>query len=384
MKRFTYLLSMLLVVTVLVMVASCSGAPASPTATPVPPTPIPPTAVPDTPVPAAAATDTPAPVEAAPAEAASAAVPEINRDALAIFGTLPEEATPTGYKMSKELIDLGRMLFYEPRLSINGHMSCNTCHGLNNYGMDGLRFSFGHTGNPVGRNAPTVYNAALHVAQFWDGRAADVEAQAKGPILAGGEMGMPSAEAVVEVLKSIEGYLPFFKAAFPEDADPITYDHVGQSIGAFERRLMTPGRFDKYLAGDDTALTDSEKRGLSIFMNTGCTACHNGPAIGGGMFAVLGASEPYVTNDMGRYNVTKNDADKHAFKVPSLRNIAVTGPYLHDGSIPTLESMVQLMVRHQLGRKLSSDEVDDVVTFLRALTGELPGDYTAKPELPAQ
>ncbi len=374
MKRFMSLLSMLLLITAIVVVASCSGTPDSPTSTPVPPTPIP-----DTPVPAAAA-----PAAEAPAAEASVAVPEINRDMLAIFGTLPEEVAPTGYEMSEELIDLGRMLFYEPRLSINGNMSCNTCHGLNNYGMDGLRFSFGHTGNPVGRNAPTVYNAALHVAQFWDGRAADVEEQAKGPILAGGEMGMPSAEFVVSTLKSVKGYLPFFEAAFPGDSDPITYDHVGQAIGAFERRLMTPGRFDEYLAGDDTALTDAEKRGLSLFMNTGCTACHNGPALGGGMFAVLGSLEPYVTNDLGRYNVTKNDVDKFAFKVPSLRNIAVTGPYLHDGSIPTLESMVQLMVRHQLGRKLTHDEVDDMVTFLRSLTGVLPSEYTAAPELPAE
>ncbi|NUM43418.1 MAG: cytochrome-c peroxidase [Anaerolineales bacterium] len=310
------------------------------------------------------------------------AVPEVTADMLKVFGTLPEEVTPTGYEMTDELIDLGRMLYYEPRLSVNGNMSCNTCHGLNNYGMDGLRFSFGHTGNPVGRNSPTVYNAALHTAQFWDGRAADVEAQAKGPILAGGEMGMPSAEFVVETLKSIPGYLPYFEAAFPGDADPITYDHVGQAIGAFERRLVTPGRFDQFLAGDETALTEREQRGLALFIDTGCIACHSGPALGGGMYAKLGASEPYVTNDLGRYAVTQAEADKYAFKVPSLRNIAMTGPYLHDGSIPTLETMVQLMVRHQLGKELSTDQVNDIVTFLRSLTGELPGEYTAMPELP--
>jgi cytochrome c peroxidase len=284
--------------------------------------------------------------------------------------------------MSEELITLGRMLFYEPRLSINGQMSCNTCHGLNNYGMDGLRFSFGHTGNPVGRNAPTVYNAALHISQFWDGRAVDVEEQAKGPILAGGEMGMPSPEFVVNALKAIPAYRPYFEAAFPGESDPITYDHVGQAIGAFERRLMTPGRFDAYLAGDKTALTEREQRGLALFIQNGCVACHNGPALGGGMYARLGASEPYVTNDLGRYNVTQAEADKYMFKVPGLRNIAVTGPYLHDGSIPTLESMVQLMVRHQLGKELTTSQVDDIVTFLRSLTGELPGEYTAMPELP--
>lgn len=308
--------------------------------------------------------------------------PEITPEMLAIFGELPDEVAPTGYEMSEPLVDLGRMLYYEPRLSINGNMSCNTCHGLNNYGIDGLRFSFGHAGNPVARNSPSVYNAALHTAQFWDGRAADVEEQAKGPILAGGEMGMPSAEHVVQVLNTIPGYAPYFEAAFPGEADPITYDNVGQAIGAFERRLMTPGRFDDFLAGDETALTEQEQRGLSLFIQTGCTACHNGPALGGRMFSALGAQEPYTTNDPGRFAVTGNEADMHVFKVPSLRNVAVTGPYLHDGSIPTLETMVQLMVRHQLGKQLESEEVDDIVTFLRALTGELPAEYTAEPELP--
>jgi cytochrome c peroxidase len=310
------------------------------------------------------------------------AAPEITPQMLAIFGDLPEEAAPTNYEMSDELIDLGRMLYYEPRLSFNGNMSCNTCHGLNNYGMDGLRFSFGHTGNPVGRNAPTVYNAALHATQFWDGRAADVEEQAKGPILAGGEMGMPNAEFVVETLKGVPEYLPYFEAAFPDNSDPITYDHVGQAIGAFERRLMTPGRFDNFLAGDETALTDQEKKGLVLFIDNGCIACHKGPALGGDMFARLGSAEPYVTNDVGRFAVTGEEKDKYSFKVPSLRNIAVTGPYLHDGSIPTLESMVQLMMRHQLGKKLTLEEVDDMVTFLRALTGEIDAEYTAAPELP--
>ena len=306
----------------------------------------------------------------------------VSADQLKIFGTLPEVAAPVNYEMSEELTDLGRMLYYEQRISANGNMSCNTCHGLNNYGIDGLRFSFGHTGNPVGRNSPSVYNAALHVAQFWDGRAADVEEQAKGPILAAGEMGMPSGDEVVARLNDIPDYLPYFEAAFPGEDDPITYDNVGTAIGAFERRLITPGRFDAFLAGDETALTAREQEGLSLFVNTGCTACHYGPALGGNSYAALGAQEPYVTNDLGRYVVTGNEADMHVFKVPSLRNIAVTGPYLHDGSIPTMEAMVQLMVRHQLGRELTSDQVDTMVIFLRSRTGELPADYAAAPELP--
>lgn len=311
--------------------------------------------------------------------------PEVKYDptTLQLFAALPAEAVPTGYTITDEIVDLGRMLYYEPRLSVNNQMSCNTCHPLNTYGMDGLRFSFGHAGDPVGRNSPTAYNAALHVAQFWDGRAADVEAQAKGPILAGGEMGMPDADTVVGAIKDIPGYLPYFEAAFPGEDDPINYDNVGKAIGAFERRLITPGRFDKLLQGDETAFNEQEKHGLALFVNTGCATCHNGAALGGSMYAKLGAAESYAGSDLGRFNVTGNEADKFVFKVPSLRNIAQTGPYLHDGSIPTLEDMVKIMARHQLGKQLSASEVDDIVTFLRALTGEVPADYIARPELPA-
>lgn len=310
--------------------------------------------------------------------------PEVtfNMAMLSQFGTLPEEATPTGYELTQEIVDLGRMLYYEPRLSVNGQMSCNTCHPLNTYGMDGLRFSFGHAGDPVGRNSPTSYNAALHVAQFWDGRAADVEAQAKGPILAGGEMGMPNSDFVVGVLKEIPGYLPLFEAAFPDDTDPINYDNVGTAIGAFERKLITPGRFDLLLAGDESAFNDAEKRGLALFVSTGCASCHTGPLLGGTMYAKLGAAESFAGSDLGRFNVTGEEADKYVFKVPSLRNIGQTGPYLHDGSIPTLEDMVRIMVRHQLGKELEDNEINDMVLFLRSLTGEVPADYIARPELP--
>lgn len=317
------------------------------------------------------------------ATATEEAAPSYSAEDLARFGTLPDEASPTEYEMSEELIVLGRMLYYDPRISANGDMSCNTCHGLNNYGVDGLRFSFGHSGNPVGRNSPTVYNAALQIAQFWDGRAADVEAQAAGPMLSSGEMGAPSADYVVEALKSIPDYLTYFEAAFPGDPDPITFDHVIQAIGAFERGLLTPGRFDEFLAGDETALTEQEQRGLALFVDLNCIRCHDGPALGGGSFEKLGAAEPYTTNDVGRFAVTGDEADMYAFKVPTLRNIAQTGPYLHDGSIPTLDDMVQLMVRYQLGEKLTDDQLDDMVAFLRSLTGELPpAEYSGMPELP--
>lgn len=303
---------------------------------------------------------------------------------LAAFRALPQEATPVNYEMSEELVDLGRMLFYEERISINQEMSCNSCHLLDNYGVDGLALSLGHEGMPVDRNSPTVYNAALHISQFWDGRAADVEEQAQGPILAAGEMGMPNPEYVVQVLNSIPGYLPLFQAAFPGDPDPINYVNVGTAIGAFERRLMTPDAFDKLLGGDESALNEQQKRGLALFVSTGCTTCHFGETLGGQRYAVLGQAVPYdLVTDEGRYAITANEIDMHSFKVPGLRNIAMTGPYLHNGSIATLEEMIVLMATHQLDKELTDAQVTDIVAFLNTLTGEIPFDYIFVPEFPA-
>lgn len=309
---------------------------------------------------------------------------EVDRARLTVFGQLPAVVEPTAYTLTEELVDLGRMLYYEDRMSISQEISCNSCHLLDNFGVDSLRFSLGHEGAPVGRNSPTVYNAALHIAQFWDGRAADVEEQAKGPILASGEMGMPNPEYVEFVLETIPGYVTMFQTVFPDDADPVNYDNVARAIGAFERGLTTPDRFDAFLAGDDSALTDKEKTGLNTFMDVGCTACHAGPAMGGQMFAKLGVAKPYPgLTDVGRYEVTGLDADMYSFKVPSLRNIAETGPYLHDGSIGSLSEMVSLMAEYQLGRTLTDAEVSDIVAFLQALTGTIPTDYIAVPEFPA-
>lgn len=308
---------------------------------------------------------------------------EVDRTRLAAFGQLPAVVEPTAYTMTDEMVDLGRMLYYENRMSISQELSCNSCHLLDNWGVDGLQFSLGHEGIPVGRNSPTVYNAALHIAQFWDGRSPDVEDQAKGPILAAGEMGMPNPEYVIAVLKTIPGYLPLFQGAFPGQDDPVNYDNVAQAIGAFERKLLTPDRFDAFLAGDDSALTNTEKAGLNLFIEIGCTSCHNGPAMGGQMYARIGAVKEYPgVTDIGRYEVTGLDIDKYAFKVPSLRNVAKTGPYLHDGSVATLPEMVRIMAEYQLGKDLTDDEVAKIVAFLEALTGELPMDYIAVPEFP--
>jgi len=314
---------------------------------------------------------------------ASAPAQQVDRAQLALFGQLPAEWANPANPFSAEKIDLGRKLYYEPRLSLSQQISCNSCHGLDTFGVDGKSFSDGHAGHKTGRNSPTVYNAAAHVAQFWDGRAADVEAQAKGPILAGGEMAMPNPEYVIQVLHSIPGYKPLFAAAFPGEGDPITYDNVAAAIGAFERKLSTPGRFDDFVAGDDKALTEQEQRGLSKFLATGCTACHSGPAFGGMLYQKLGLVKPWpFLNDEGRAAVTGNAAEKHFFKVPSLRNVAETGPYLHDGSLSSLELTVAMMAEHQLGRTLPAEDVADITAFLRSLTGRVDAAYIAKPELP--
>ena len=314
---------------------------------------------------------------------ASAAEPEINRAVLAIFGKLPETVVSKDNPDTKEKIDLGRMLFYEERISKNHDLSCNSCHGLDTYGVDNRQFSLGHRNQEGGRNSPSVYNAALHVSQFWDGREPDVEAQAKGPVLNPVEMAMPDAEQVLKVLKSIPGYVTLFQKAFPGEADPVTYDNFGKAVGVFERQLLTPSRFDAYLAGADAKLSTDEKRGLQLFINTGCISCHNGPALGGALYQKLGLVTPWPgLEDTGREQATQRETDRFFFKVPSLRNVEKTGPYSHDGSIKELPKMVGMMAQHQLGRKFSDEEVASVVDFLKALTGELPTEFIKEPKLP--
>lgn len=305
--------------------------------------------------------------------------------ATAVFGTLPAEALRGGEAPSEPMIALGRQLYYEKRLSKNHDLSCNSCHQLDNYGIDVRekegKTSSGHKGAFGDRNSPTVYNAALHIAQFWDGRAQDVEEQAKGPILNAVEMAMPDETRVVKTLRSIPGYQSLFQAAFPKDKRPVTYDNMARAIGAFERRLLTPAPFDAWLGGDRTALTAQQKRGMKTFIDSGCAACHSGPALGGRMYQKLGVLKPYATVDVGRAKITGNDAEKFVFKVPSLRNVEKTPPYLHDGSVATLREMVQIMAEFQTPRgKLPDSEVADVVAFLRSLTGQLPAAYIAEPE----
>jgi cytochrome c peroxidase len=299
-----------------------------------------------------------------------------------LFAVLPADMHG-GTPASKELVDLGRMLYYETRMSKSQELACNSCHLLDRYGVDNEPTSPGHKGQRGSRNSPTSYNAALQFAQFWDGRAATIEDQAKGPVLNAVEMAMPDEAFVLRVLKSIPGYQPLFEAAFPNDADPITYDNIAKAIGAFERGLVTPNsQFDRYLGGDAAALTPDEAAGLDLFVTTGCTTCHSGTLLGGAMYQKLGLVHPYETADVGRMEVTKNEADKFMFKVPQLRNIAKTGPYFHDGSVATLEDAVKKMAHHQLGKDLTDDEVGKIVLFLNTLTGELPTEYVAVPTFP--
>mgnify|MGYP001035708397 FL=1 len=307
---------------------------------------------------------------------------ELRARAAAIFSPLPAVAESKENPVTEEKIRLGRMLYYDARLSVNDKIACNSCHQLDRFGVDNEKTSPGHDGRRGDRNSPSTYNAAFHIAQFWDGRARDVEEQAKGPILNPIEMGMPSEEAVVAKLEKIPGYLPLFRAAFPGQEKPITYDNIARAIGAFERKLVTPSRFDDFLAGNDSALNEQERAGLSKFISVGCVTCHHGPTVGGTMFQKLGLIKPYPTEDPGRAKVTGNEAERGFFKVPSLRNVAKTAPYLHDGSIGTLPEMVRIMAEYQLGRELSDTDVADIVAFLNALTGRIDEQYIAKPELP--
>lgn len=308
---------------------------------------------------------------------------EVTRADLAMFGTLPARMDVAGQPSTDAQVALGRSLYYESVLSEGHDVSCNSCHPLNAYGADGRRLSFGHKGQLGTRNSPTVYNAAAEVAQFWDGRAPTVEEQAKGPILNPAEMGMSNSAEVLVHLKSSAKYRAAFAAAFAGEADPITYDNVGRAIGAFERGLVTPARWDAYQSGNASALTVEERRGAKTFVAAGCASCHGGALVGGRMFQKAGLVQPWpFAADSGRIAVTHDASDRYVFKVPALRNVEMTAPYFSDGSVASLDSAIVMMGRHQLGTALSAKQVGDIHAWLRTLTGTIPVSYVAEPPLP--
>jgi cytochrome c peroxidase len=294
-----------------------------------------------------------------------------------MFATLPDAPpVPEDNPITPEKISLGQMLFFDPRLSASGVISCHTCHNLSLGGTDRLPTSLGHDFLTGGRNAPTVLNAAFFNLQFWDGRATGLEEQAQGPIQAGVEMAMP-ADLAVERIASIEGYLPYFESAFPGDANPITFENIVRAIATFERTLITPNdALDRYLRGEEDALSADAKRGMEIVVQIGCIACHNGPMLSNG------ALMPFRHGtDLGRATVTGEASDEYMFRVPTWRNVSLTAPYFHDGSAATLEDAIRTMSSVQLSRELTEDEARYIIAFLESLEGEMP--TITVPALPA-
>jgi cytochrome c peroxidase len=307
---------------------------------------------------------------------------ELQIKAKGFFGELPLIAENEANTVTDEKVALGKALYFDTILSKNGTQSCNTCHNLDTYGVDNLPTSPGDgDGTMGGRNSPTVLNAALHIAQFWDGREPDVEAQAGGPVLNPVEMGMSSEKEVVNRLSKVEKYQKMFALAFPNDKEIITYENMKKAIGAFERKLITPSKFDDYLAGNDAALNEIEKQGLELFMNKGCIACHSGNTLGGNTYQKFGVFGNYWEHtksrkiDDGKFEVTKEEADKYVFKSPSLRNIEKTYPYFHDGSVADLDNAVKIMAKAQLNIDLTESEIKAVVAYLNSLTGEVAQEY---------
>ncbi|MFM1877072.1 MAG: hypothetical protein RL266_2809 [Bacteroidota bacterium] len=311
---------------------------------------------------------------------------QVAEKAKKIFQPLAAVAENPENSVTPEKVKLGKVLYFDKRLSKEGNISCNSCHNLATGGVDNLSFSPGDDGGLGGRNSPTVLNAAFHATQFWDGRAKDVEEQAGMPILNPVEMAIPNEEFLIERLSGIDLYKELFAEAFPGQGAPINYDNLRKAIAAFERTLVTPSRFDDYLKGESKALTIAEKEGLKTFMDAGCITCHNGSMLGGNSFQKFGQFKDYwhytgsKSIDEGRFAETKNEADKFLFKVPSLRNIHATGPYFHDGSVDELSEAISIMAEINLKKKLSEKEVKDIVTFLKSVSGELPEGVAEAPK----
>lgn len=285
----------------------------------------------------------------------------------------PIEVIKPAANINLGMVELGKKLYFDPRLSKSGFISCNSCHNLSMGGTDNIPTSVGDKWQQGPINSPTVLNSSLNIAQFWDGRAADLKEQAGGPIANPGEMGF-THQLAVGVLQTIPGYVREFKQVFGKDK--IDIDQVTAAIAEFEKTLVTPNsRFDQWLLGKTDALSADELAGYKLFKESGCVACHNGPAAGGNSFQKMGLVEPYKGNTKGvegRAGVTGKDVDRFNFKVPTLRNVEMTYPYFHDGAANTLTEAVDVMGRLQLGKKFTKDENAKIVAFLKTLTGDQP------------
>jgi len=322
----------------------------------------------------------------------SAAVAEdaaLLKQAQEIFQPLPQDGASTASPTTRARIELGRALFFDPRLTIDGNMSCSSCHQPAFYGTDALPRAIGVKQRPHPRNAPTVLNTGALNIVHWRGDRDSLEDQVAKAVTSPITSGQPDESAIIDRLSRIAGYAPLFKAAFPDELQPITAQNIAKAISAYERTLMTPSPFDGYLAGNQEVLSPAALAGLAKFINIGCVACHNGVGIGGGMLRKFGVVEDYwkVTRsdpvDQGRAEVTKDPADLYVFRVASLRNVAMTPPYFHDGSVATLPDAVKAMARVQLGVNLSDADTADLVAFLDSLTGELPANFVTVPVLPS-
>lgn len=315
-----------------------------------------------------------------------AAEDPLMQQAQVLFKPIPEAAPAMrDAPATPAMVTLGKALYFDPRLSESHNISCNTCHQIGLGGVDMLPTSIGHKWQKGGRNAPTVLNAVFNTAQFWDGRAADLKEQAVGPIQNPIEMAI-SPDHAVGMLQGIPGYKPLFAAAFPGEEEAVSLANVGKAIAAFEATLLTPNAsFDKYLRGNDVALSGEQKAGLKLFIDKGCASCHNGVNVGGGMYAPFGVVEKPGADmlplaDKGRFQVTKTTSDEYVFKVPTLRNIELTPPYFHTGKSWDLKQAIGVMASSQLGQNLSDAEITSIAAFLLSLTGEQP--QVAYPILP--
>jgi cytochrome c peroxidase len=312
----------------------------------------------------------------------------LRQEALKNFQPLPKDAATDDFPVTPERANLGRMLFFDPRISIDGTGSCVHCHQPALYGTDALPKSHGVRDQVVPRNAPTVLNAALQFKAHWDGLFENVEEQAHRSLL-GPAFGNPDFAAAMARLKAVPGYSELFRKAFPGQADPVTEENWGKAIGAYERTLLTPSRFDEFLAGKSEALSAAEQKGLQTFIAQGCSDCHNGVGVGGADYQKFGVVGDYWKQthsqdiDKGRFNLTKDTNDMYLFKIPSLRNVAMTSPYFHDGSVKTLSEAVKIMAKLQVGSELSEKEAKAIVSFLGSLTGTMPDNFANAPVLPS-